>query len=455
MSIRRALNIVFDRTPDDTIDLFQVFPGLRHFFERRKLHAFLRTIGDLIFAFIILAGLFGPQEPNRNCTLYLSWGIWWPTIVLTWFFVGRMWCGFCPFPGAGRLAQSLGLSLNMRIPRFIQKNSPYLSVILLCLILWIEESTGIKESPRGTALLILAILAGATITAMLFPKQAWCRYLCPMGRLIGVGSTLAILEFRPDFEKCKTCKTFACKRGVGDRTGCPVYLGAFNVRNNLDCLICGHCLALCDKDSPKLNLRSPFKELILNKGRFITCSYIIPFLMGSQLVRFFEDSPFVFPWLKQLGSFETMMIYSGMLVLGFFYIFFIIRLGAKAFGITEDELFGKFSPMVPILVPMAFAGELAYRLDYAVRYAPDFFPTVGRQFSIESLMKVTFEVPSMTFPIMNIFILASSVAACNYVLYRLAMDEFEGMVPLWRAATVSVLVLFTGLSYMFLMIPVN
>ncbi len=452
MSFKRALKIVFDRTPDDTIDLFEVFPGLRRFFERRRLHAVLRTVGDLVFAFIIIEGLFGPQDPKKNCILYLSWGLWWPTIVLTWFFVGRMWCGFCPFPGVGRLAQAMGLKLDLPVPYFLHKNAPYLSVILLCIILWVEESTGIKESPRGTALLILAILMGATIMAMLFPKQAWCRYLCPMGRLIGVGSTLSILEFRPDFEKCKTCRTFACKRGIGDKKGCPVYLGAFNVRNNLDCLICGHCLSLCDKDSPRLNLRSPFKELLLNKGRFITCSYIIPFLMGSQLVRFYEDSPWLLESLKDLSGLTAMLVYSELLVVGFFYVFFIIRIGARFFGVTEDELFGKFSPMVPILVPMAFAGELAYRLDYAVGHAPEFFPTIGRQFSLDSLLSLTFQVPPLTFPIMNIFIMSSAVAACNYVLYRLVKEEFEGMVSTVRAFLVSFLILFTGLSYMVFMV---
>ncbi len=454
MFLKRAIRIIFDRAPDETIDLFAVFPGLRRFFERRRLHRFLRTFGDLAFAFIIFVGLFGPQDPGENCIIYLSWGVWWPTIVLTWFFVGRMWCGFCPFPGIGRLAQGLGFCLNLKVPRFLRKNSPYLSVILLCIILWIEESTGIKESPRGTALLILAILSGATLTSLLFPMQAWCRYLCPMGRLIGVGSTLSMLEFRADFEKCKKCRTFACKRGTQERRGCPVFLGAFNVRNNLDCLICGHCLSLCDKDSPMLNLRSPFKELVLNKGRFITCSYIIPFLMGSQLVRFYEDSPFFFVHVGRLNGLDDMLVCSAMLAAGFFYVFVIIRLGALFFGITEDELFGKFSPMVPILVPMAFAGELAYRLDYALRYAPGFFPTIGRQFSVDSLLGLTFSVPPMTFPIMNIFILLSSVAACIYVLYRLAFQEFEGIVPMRRVVLVAALVLITGLSYMCLMIPV-
>lgn len=450
MSFKKFLRIVFDRDRYDTIDLFQEFPGLKNFFKRRKLHAFVRTIGDLVFTFIILAGLFGPQDPKRNCILYLSWGLWWPTIVLSWFFVGRMWCGFCPFPGIGRLVQSLGLNLDLPVPRFLQKNGPYLSVALLCLIIWIEESTGIKESPRGTALLILSILAGATITAIFFPKQTWCRYLCPMGRLIGVGSTISMLEFRPDLEKCKGCKSFACKRGIDGRSGCPVFLGAFSVRNNLDCLICGHCLALCDKNSPMLNIRSPFKELLVNKGRFITCSYIIPFLMGSQLVRFFEESSYAMTVAN--GSLYTMLAYSGLLTIGFFYVHFMIKLGARFFGITEDELFGKFSPMVPIFVPMAFAGELAYRLDYAVRNAPYFFPTIARQFSLDFLNFLTFKIPSWFFPAMNSFIIASAIIACEYVLLQMAFDEFEGLIAKWRLVAISFLIFITGGSYIFLMV---
>ncbi len=455
MSLKRALRIVFDRAPDDTIDLFQVFPGLRRFFERRRLHAFIRTLGDIIFTFIIFEGLFGPQDPGRNCILYLSWGLWWPTIVISWFFVGRMWCGFCPFPGIGRIVQKLGLRLDMPIPAFLKKNGPYLSVILLAVIIWLEESTSIKESPRGTALLILSIMAGATFMAVLFPKQAWCRYLCPMGRLLGVGSTLSLIEFRADFEKCRTCKTFACKKGIDGRGGCPVYLGAFNVKNNLDCLICGHCLSLCDKGSPMLNLRSPFKELLLNKGRFVTCSFIIPFLMGSQLVRFLESSRYSLILQHDLASLDTMVLYSGLLVIAFFYILFIIRTGAWFFGYTEDELFGKFSPMVPILIPMAFSGELTYRLDYAIAGAPEFFPVAARQFGINSLLGWTFTPPPWIFTALNVFMTTSAVAACCYLLHRFVHDEFDGLISVWRTMAVACLILVTGGTYLFFMLNVS
>lgn len=455
MFLLRSLKIVFDRTPEDTIDLFETFPFIRHFFERRRLHAVIRTAGDIIFAFIIFEGLFGPQDPERNCILYLSWGLWWPTIVLSWFFVGRMWCGFCPFPGLGRLVQNFGLRLDFSVPLFLLKNGPYISVFLLALIIWVEESTGIKESPRATAFLILSIMAGATIMAIFYPKQAWCRYLCPMGRLLGVGSTLSLLEFRPDLEKCKGCKTFACKKGIGEKQGCPVYLGAFNVKNNLDCLVCGHCLSLCERSSPRLNLRSPFKELLINKGRFITCFYIIPFFIGSQLVRFFRMSSYSIIIRQISTGFESMLAYSGLLVIGFFYVFFFIKIGARFFGITEDELFGKFSPLVPLFVPLAFGGELAYRMDFAVANAPTFFPTVARQFNLTFLENITFFLPPWSFLTINLFCFGSAVIASQYLLYRFITDEFEGMVTRWRAIMISCLILSMGTTYFIFMLSIT
>ncbi len=415
LHFKRILNIIFDKDSSDKLDLFEVFPRLKRFFVERHLHAAIRTVGDLVFTLIIISGLFGPQEPDRNCSLFLSWGLWWPTVVLSWFFVGRMWCGFCPFPGLGRIFQRLGLSFNRPLPRALQKYGVYWSVVLLAIIIWLEESTGIKESPFGTALLLLAILFGATICAIIFPKQAWCRYLCPMGRIIGVAATLSITEFRPDHDKCRDCKTFACKRGTADYPGCPVYLGAFNVRNNLYCLVCGHCMKLCDKDSPQLNIRSPFTELIINKGRFITCSYIIPFLMGSQLARFIQEGHLNNMEFCNGVLFCSMGILSLLLLVFFFFAYFIIRLGAYLFGVTEDELFGKFSPLVPIFVPMAFAGELVYRVNYAIKNAPDFLPTVGRQFGWD-LEHMTFTVPSWVIAVMDLGVSAISGLASFYRL---------------------------------------
>ncbi|NDY41679.1 4Fe-4S binding protein [Dissulfurirhabdus thermomarina] len=434
------------RDPEAPVDLFERFPRLREFFRRRRLHAAMRTFGDATFTFIIVSGLFGPQEPDRNVALFLAWGVWWPSVVLSWFVFGRMWCGFCPFPGIGRVMQRLGLSLERPVPRWLQKTGVYWSVGLLALIIWVEESTGMKQWPRGTALLLLAILGGATLAAMIYRKQAWCRYLCPMGRITGVAATFALTEFRPDHEKCRGCKTFACKRGAGGVPGCPVYLGAFNVRNNLHCLVCGHCVMLCDRNSPRLNLRNPFNELILNKGRYITCSYIIPFLMGSQLARFVKMSPAVEDWFCSGTMACQMMLFSVLLFVGFHYVYGVIRLGARFFGVTEDELFGRFSPLVPIFVPLAFAGELSYRLDFALVNAPAFLPTLGRQFGWD-LVAWTFSPPQDLRLAIALGILAAGGLAGVYILRRFMTEEFQGMVSRLRYALVLALVGIMLASY--------
>ncbi len=450
-SFKKFTDILFDRDPDARIDLFKVFPGLYRVFERRKLHAVCRTIGDITFTFIIVVGLFGPQDPSRNCVLFLAWGLWWPTVVLSWFFVGRMWCGFCPFPGLGRVLQRMGLTWHRPVPKFLTKYGTYWSVAFLALIIWVEESTGMKQSPMGTALLLITILSGAAICAVLFPKQAWCRYLCPMGRLTGVASTLSMVEFRPDHEKCRQCTTFACKRGNEEEAGCPVYLGAFNVRNNLDCLVCGHCLKLCPYDSPQLNFRNPFRELIVNKGRFITCSYIIPFLMGSQLARFYEEGTGSIMSTCDLSFVCHMTLYSILLFVGFLYVYGVNRIGALLFGMTEDELFGRFSPMVPIFLPLAFAGELAYRVNYTLTQAPHFFPVVGRQFGIPALESWTFTYPSWLFPMLDVPIMLIATVAALYVLYMFVYSEFEGLVAEWRYHLIQCLILIMLASYIVFM----
>ncbi len=427
LDFKRLARILFDVESTESIDLFTVFPWLKKFFRERRLHAAIRTIGDIIFTFIIVSGFLGPQDPKANISLFLSWGIWWPTVVLSWFFLGRMWCGFCPFPGMGRILQRLGLSLELKVPKVLQNRGVHWSVILLGLIIWFEESTNIKQSPMGTSVLLLAILGGATLSAMLFEKQAWCRYLCPMGRIIGVAATLSVTEFRPDHEKCKGCKTFACKRGMQDYPGCPVYLGAFNVRNNLYCLVCGHCLKLCDRDSPRLNVRSPFKELIINKGRFITCSYIIPFLMGSQLARFFQEGHAA----QLAGCLESvtcnMGLFSTLLLLFFVLVFAVVKLGGLLFGITEDELFGRFSPMIPVFLPLAFTGELVYRLNYALEAAPDAVPTLGRQFGWD-LSGYTFNLPGWLVPAMDVGVMAIGAMASLYILYNFVNYDFQSLV---------------------------
>jgi hypothetical protein len=443
----KGLRSLISSGEGEQLDLFRIFPGFRRFLATRHHYAVLRTAGDILFILIIISGLFGPQDPTRNVAVFLTWGVLWPFIVLSWFFVGRMWCGICPFPGLGVFLQSKGWSLSRPVPAFLKNYGAYTSVFLLALIIWIEIVAGLYRSPAGTSFLVLSIILGAAFFAALYSGQAWCRHLCPLGRISGAAATLSITEFRPDYEKCRGCETFACQKGREGKRGCPVYLGAYNVRHNLHCLVCGHCLPLCDRDSPRFLLRNPYSELIRNKGRYITCSYIMPFLIGSQLARFLQEKSFYHDLTAWLGGWEA-AAFSLLLIAGFLLIVGIVRTGSRLFGITEDPVFGKFSPMVPIFVPMAFTGELVYRMGYFAAGIGDFLPTLGRQLGLGSLEKLAFVIPAFPVQILSAFFLLNGAIAGCYILWRFCLEDFEGLVPFKNFIGITLLICGLLLAYL-------
>ncbi|MEA3546752.1 MAG: (4Fe-4S)-binding protein [Thermodesulfobacteriota bacterium] len=442
----KALKNLISSHENERLDLFRIFPALRRFLAARHHHALLRTANDVIFILVLLSGFFGPEDPHRNVVVFLCWGLLWPGIVLSWFFVGRMWCGLCPFPGLGLLLQKKGLTFSWKIPLILKKYGVHVSVFFFALIIWAEIVAGLEHWPLGTAWLTLAIVLGSAIMAVFFPGQAWCCYLCPLGRISGAAATLSITEFRPDHEKCRGCETFACKRGKDGIEGCPVYIGAVGAQNNLHCLVCGHCLPLCHRDSPQLLIRNPYSELIRNKGRYITCSYIVPFLIGSQLARFFRGEE-VYGRIMTFMDISDTVAFSLLLVLFFLGIMGVIRLGARMFGITVDPVFGKFSPIVPILIPMAFTGELVYRMAFFAEGIGDLIPTFGRQFGMPFLEYFSFSIPDFPIQVMSaLFMLNGTIAGC-YILWRFCLEDFEGLISLGGFIGINILVFLLLICY--------
>ena len=253
---------------------------------------------------------------------------------------------------------------------------------------------------------------------------------------MGIGSSISWLEFRPTHSTCRQCKTLACYRGTEQQPGCPVSLGALKVTNNLECLVCGHCLQLCPHNSPQLNVRHPLYELIVRKGKFITCTLMVPFLMGSQLARFMDQNIFnlmdrielvcMYDWVCQMG------LYVIPLSVGFFTVHLIISYGDLFFGVYHDDLMGRFSPMIPVFLPLAFAGELVSRMNYTVRNLPEFLPTMGRQFGWETLEHWIFSIPEWIYPAYGISFMFISELAGLYILQKFFEEEFEGIISLWK-----------------------
>jgi ferredoxin len=100
-------------------------------------------------------------------------------------------------------------------------------------------------------LLFAAVFLGV-ITLNLFAPRFWCRYLCPLGGLLGLISKLALIR-REVGEECQGCKlcTSACPTGTID----PVKDYASDPS---ECTLCLDCLETCPRSlitfSPGLSL---------------------------------------------------------------------------------------------------------------------------------------------------------------------------------------------------------
>ncbi len=433
MEIKKIFKVLFHPTVglEERINLFKEFPLVKRFFYQRKNFALIRTFGDLIFLVLILMGLFGPQEPSQNIMLFLSWGVWWTSVVLSWFFLGRMWCALCPFPGLARLFQHFKFSFFKEPGSFIKKYALHLATILFFVIIWLETTTTLTQSPRYTALFLLTIVFLAGLLGIIYREYAWCRYLCPLGRITGVASVMALIEFRANYKICQNCKEAYCRKGREKIKPCPVYLGAVAVQNNLNCFICGHCVILCPKDSPSIYLRNPLKEIILNKGRGLTCALIIPFLIGSQLARFFKDTSFFSFWQQEIG-FPSNFLFTIVFLWLSISLIIITKLAASYFRYIEDPLLGKFNLAVAILIPMAFTGEVIYRLEYFLKNLGNFLPTLGRQFNLLSLLDYYFEIPLIFIKTLSIFLLTFSLLGGFYLIFYFYFIDFEREIPFKR-----------------------
>lgn len=260
------------------LNLLNSYPGLRKFLRSpwwpdRINYGFTLTF----FAFIVAVLFLGPQTRDRNFALNMFWAWWWPLILISFPFVGRLWCAVCPFMIYGEVTQKLSLWL---FPHRKLKTWPrgtaekwggwFLFGLFALILLW-EELWDLENTAYLSACLLLLITAGAMICSAIFERRFWCRYLCPIGGMNGMFAKLSMTELRAQQGTCSAeCSTYQCYKGGPTKgegletNGCPLYSHPAQLQDNRDCVLCMTCLKACPHRSVEVNLRPPGIELWTN-----------------------------------------------------------------------------------------------------------------------------------------------------------------------------------------------
>ncbi len=251
-------------------DLWRWRPKLREWMRAPVLwNSLLFGLVSWVFVAVNLVLWIGPQTRPLNPALNLFWAWWWPLILLTYPFVGRLWCAICPFMVWGRIAQWIAPWRPRPWPHQDSDRwaSPLLAAGFAMILIW-EEVWNLDNTAWLSSCLLLVITAGAVVGSLIFEKRYWCRYLCPVGGMNGLFAKLSILELRAEAGTCSgSCSSYACFRGgpaEGEglaTAGCPLGTHPAHLSDNRNCVLCMTCTQACPNRSVQLRLRPPAADI--------------------------------------------------------------------------------------------------------------------------------------------------------------------------------------------------
>lgn len=215
----------------------------------------------VLFVAVIVVPLFLPAPPESATPLtnytalanYLLWGIWYPLVLLSVIFTGRSWCGIlCPMGAATEWTNKVGL--QWQIPRWMRwEGTPAVSFIVATIF---GQTLGVRDHAEGAAILFGGTMLVALVVGFLYgrKKRAWCRHLCPIGRVLGLYSRLGPVNFEPQV-KIPGRDIYSLKGA------CPTMIDLPHKSESRHCIECFRCVNPGAKGSVRMVFRPLGSEI--------------------------------------------------------------------------------------------------------------------------------------------------------------------------------------------------
>jgi polyferredoxin len=199
--------------------------------------------------------------------------VFWVLAFISALLLGRAFCGwFCWFGGYLELVEwGIGDKLKIKIPKRILLYLGAVPFVALGLKIygallsnWIlrgfpteftfqlsdVEPWGGQQT--GISILITAILFGPVLL-FVFGQRAWCRYLCPIGALLKIFSSVSVGKMRLVNDDCIGCGK--CSRACEMQVDVMGDLKTYGEIHSSNCIVCFKCTDECPTDSIDLSLR--------------------------------------------------------------------------------------------------------------------------------------------------------------------------------------------------------
>lgn len=367
---------------------------------------------------------------NTNLASLIVWSYWWPVIIISAIFFGRIWCMVCPMELLTSLAARVGLKCKPN--SFVR--SGWIITLFYIVILFIGIHTlSIHRIPFRMSIYLLALLTSTVIVGLIFRRNTFCAYICPVGHLLGLYARLAPFGWSTrDTSICRNCKDHSCTTSanayVFQGRSCGVDLNPAHIEDNTNCLLCGQCIKSCDHNNPGIDGRP-------NPGWFVR------------------------PWLKDIFALKPMttaqtafcLVVSGFVVYELFTEWNVTKglllwlpdninmlLGTESawsHGLIKSLTLFVFLPTLAWLFPYGLfrlaGGKLSIERFFSV-FGTAFIPIMAAAHTVKALLKTTSRIPYWE----NAF---SDPVGVESARGFLAKSLQLALLPAWRDPAVTVL----------------
>jgi len=410
----------------------------------------LKIISLVMFILLIIIGLsanssdsaFLKELRNTNLANLIVWSYWWPIIIITAIFFGRLWCMVCPVELITTIASKLGLR-NKR-PRWIL--SGWAITIFYILILFIGiEGFAIHRNPTYMAIYLLSIIAVSVITGLVWEKNTFCRYFCPVGYLLGIYSRLSFLGWRVKSQSiCSSCKDKSCIHKNYtyniDKKSCGVDLYPAQISDNSNCILCAGCAKSCSQyQTVKINER-PNPQLV--KIGFANDLFKVKPLKYAEMFFVMVVSGFVISeiWSEWKTTDNLLKIIPDLIIEKF-----SINIHFLEVLISSTIIFIIY-PLILWLLPYFISQLVGLKLklkDYLLNYGIAFIPIIAAAHLDKAILKMTSRLPYFQYLFDDV---SGMKTTPNIIEHKITLFQM----PFWFNFLVSVAISFIMLIGIYL-----
>ena len=360
----------------------------------------LKYLSLALYIVLIVTGLmaystdaaFLKQLRNTNLGNLIVWSYWWPAIIILAVFFGRIWCMACPVELITTFFAKIGL--KRKRPAWLL--SGWAITVFYILILFVGiQGFAIHRNPFFMAVYLLAIVGVSVIIGSIYEKNTFCRYVCPVGYLLGLYSRLSFFGWRvKDKNICDSCKDKSCIHKKYQYNlnykSCGVDLYPANITDNSDCILCAGCLKSCSKyqSEPNTDRPNPQFEYI---GFANDLFQLKPLRMAEMI------------FVLVVSGFVISEIWSEWKITDA-YLSFLPDLVVKPLAIENKFVSGflkgtilfAFVPFILWLLPFLFArlaGVAIKFKEYLLNYGIAFIPIIAAAHLAKAVLKSTSRIP--------------------------------------------------------------